>query len=657
MFLSTVAYDFEKNWQDRLKNQSKPTPERKDFIFLAVDVVNGDLSALEPEEISASVALQEMSVPYPWNRRVWAEAINRLGDAGVRMILIDIFFPGPSGDPEADEALAEALERHRDRVVISSQWTPIDERSMKYMDPYELLLRGEGQPRGFVNFWPDPVDDIFRIADYRLTPNEAGGTERHKDETVYESLSAVAARKMGVKDIPNRAMLRLAGWDQGGSIRAGQAYPPRSLHTIFAQREWEANYKNGKYFEGKAVMLGPANPIFNDEVTTSSGKVYGAQLHMQSLACLLERAFWREPPESWNWFAMVGMAGVAFLLSSSLRSPLAVLGLAVVVGVALVFGSAYAANASSVLFTGFSGLLGLGFVTISCEGTEFFFEQKERKQLHRQLSRSVSPDVAEAMVRAPEGYLDTARGGRRTVAILFSDVRNFTARSERMEPEALVEQLNAYFTKMVESVFECGGSIDKFIGDAVMASWGGLLDLSEAEMAKAALKSAGQMSLRLEELNKGWEEVGLEGFEVGIGIHIGDAVVGEIGSKERSDFTAIGDAVNVAARIEGMTKQLGVGLLVSGRASAAAGEGLYSVGMFRVKGREEPLEVCTTGKDSSGWEAAMEGLRRGDEAPMRELAGGSGEWAGPARFYVRWMEGLGGSVPAGWDGVVTLDSK
>ena len=99
--------------------------------------------------------------------------------------------------------------------------------------------------------------------------------------------------------------------------------------------------------------------------------------------------------------------------------------------------------------------------------------------------------------------------------------------------------------------------------------------------------------------------------------------------------------------------------MVSGRVAkaAGAGAGLCSVGFFRVKGREEPLEVWTVAKESSAWEKALEALRREDTAPMRELGEGAGEWAGPAKFYLRWLEREGGRVPEGWDGVVTLDSK
>ncbi|MDA0768409.1 MAG: adenylate/guanylate cyclase domain-containing protein [Verrucomicrobia bacterium] len=657
MFLSEVVRDFEKRWQDRLRTQLAPTQEREDFVFLGIDEASMTLSALEPEEIEESAVLSAMSQPYPWNRRVWAQTIKRLGDAGARLILIDVFSPGPSADTLADWELEEALTKYRDRIVLASQWSPVDQLAMQHLVPFKGFLGGGTNEYGFVNYAPDWRDDVFRSAQFGMTANEMSGGERLPGEEVVFSFAAVAGRALGVEPREDRALLRFAAREQDGVYQAAQAYPVRSLYTLFGEREWEANYEEGRFFKDKVVIVGPAAKLFHDELKTPSGMIFGAQMHLQALGCLLEDSFWYDAPGWLNWLGLLGMAGVAALLVMKVRSPLVVLGVSVGIAVLWVFGCAYAANASGVLFTGFSGLLGLGLVTVGCEGAEFFFEQKARKKLHRQLSRSVSPDVAEAMVRSPEGYLDAARGGRRTVAVLFSDVRNFTARSEQMEPEALVLQLNAYFSSMVGAVFATKGTIDKFIGDAVMASWGGLLDLSEEEMAESSLAAAEGMLQALDGLNRGWKEVGWEKFEVGIGIHIGEAVVGEIGSRERSDFTAIGDAVNVASRIEGMTKQLGVPLLVSGRVARAVEACLCLLGAFRVKGREEPLEVYTVvGEDLSPWEEALEALRGGGVGGMSALAQG-GAFAGPARFYLKWLEQRGGGVPKGWDGVVRLESK
>jgi adenylate cyclase len=267
------------------------------------------------------------------------------------------------------------------------------------------------------------------------------------------------------------------------------------------------------------------------------------------------------------------------------------------------------------------------------------------------------------MVKSPDGYLDSAKGGRRRIVVLFSDVRDFTARSERENPEALVTQLNEYLSRMVEIIFKHGGTLDKFIGDAIMATWGGLEDSQPAVMAKEALTAAGEMREELTRLNLKWEAEGREGFEAGIGMHIGVAVVGEVGSRARSDFTAIGDAVNLASRIEGITKMMQVPILVSGEIAALQSDrkGICSLGRFRVKGRNEPVEIAAAFVRDE--EAFLDGLARLDsgdlvsaEGVLLEVARGS-DLAGPAKFYLQQME-VWKRVPLDeWDGVVTLDSK
>ena len=679
LFLSSVTQDFEKSWQDQLRSRLSPTKERADLIFLGIDEESQSLSAVLDQEIEDSEALQAMLDPMPWSRRVWAEAVNRLGDAGARLIVFDVHFPGPLRtadgqdlDPEGDRLFAEAIAKHRDKVVLVSIWEGHEvgvgenqNERQRYVPPYDFFLRAGGEPvvTGFANFYTEEGDPIFRHADFTRTSNEVNGLEPHPDEPVYLSLAAACATKLGV-DVPAGGSLRFAGGKDElveGYI-ASAAYQPHSLYGIFAEGVWKANYKEGEYFKDKVVLIGAAERIQKDEILTPSGVIFGPQMHLQALGCLLEDSFWHESPSWLNWLALFVMAGIAALLVMGIRSPVLVLGLVVLIAVVWGFGCSYVADSTSVLFTGFSGLLGLVFVSVGCEGTEFFFEQKARKKLHRQLSRSVSRDVAEAMARAPEGYLDAARGGRRTVAILFSDVRNFTARSERMEPEALVEQLNAYFGAMVEAVFATGGTIDKFIGDAVMASWGGLIDRSEEEMAALSLEAAEGMEEALARLNVEWEAKGWEGFEVGIGIHIGEAVVGEIGSEERSDFTAIGDAVNVASRIEGMTKQLGVPLLVSGRVAKSAEADLVLLGALRVTGREEGLEIFTSaGEGAEAWKKGLAALRRGDVAGAREawamLKDSEDRLIGPVQFYEHWLTEQEGTVPTDWDGVVRLSVK
>lgn len=663
-FFSQAVWGLEELGRDRLSVMLTPTPERQDLVFLGIDEASLSVSGVRDEEIGGSEVLGMMKERFPWNRRVWAAVVDRLGEAGARVIVIDVLFTSPSDDPEADAAFAAAVARHRDKVVLGADWGMMSSGTSAYSTPVpELVWADEGEDTavGFVNFWPDARDGMIRKADYRITPNGVNMLERTPDEPIYDSLAAAVARKMGTV-VPDEAQrLRYAvGLVEGGRGISG-AYAPKSLYEIFVPALWEKNYGNGSALEGKIVMVGPAAPHFHDEHATPSGILFGAQLHLQALGCLLERGFWSEASPLLEWLALIGMGSLGVWLVMRVRNPLVVLTLALLVLVGYLFACWYGSNVSGVLFAGIPGLLAMGSVVIGGETAEYLVEQARRKQLHQQLRRSVSPDVADAMVRAPEGYFDAARGGRRVVAILFSDVRNFTTRSEEMEPEMLVRQLNEYFAAMVEAVFRAGGTIDKFIGDAVMAVWGGLEDRDDADLANSALDAAEAMLEALARLNARWAAEGVEGFEIGIGIHIGEAVVGEIGSMERSDFTAIGDAVNVASRIEGMTKALGLPLLMSGRVADGVGRGMCPVGNFRVKGRREGLPIYTrVGGQTASWEQAMEWVRAGEFARAAEVIDGvptDDPLAGVAAFYRAWIARWQADPPEGWTGVVTLESK
>jgi adenylate cyclase len=183
------------------------------------------------------------------------------------------------------------------------------------------------------------------------------------------------------------------------------------------------------------------------------------------------------------------------------------------------------------------------------------------------------------------------KGERVKAVVLFSDLRGFSTFSEGREPEDVVQRLNAYFEKMVTAVHQSGGVVDKFIGDAVMATFGALNPLDNP--AISAVRAAEAMRKGLAELNADWASHGLEPFENGVGLHFGEVVVGPIGSEARKDFTVIGDAVNTASRIEGLCKEKGAHVIVSDAVYQQLGEAerarFKPLGSSTVKGRQESM--------------------------------------------------------------------
>ena len=182
-------------------------------------------------------------------------------------------------------------------------------------------------------------------------------------------------------------------------------------------------------------------------------------------------------------------------------------------------------------------------------------------------------------------------GERKQVAVLFSDIRNFTAYSEKNEPEQIVHQLNDYFEQMVQCITAEGGTVDKFIGDAVMAVFGGLVDLESP--CDSALRAALAMRSSLSELNAVWSAGGIPAFDNGIGLHFGPVLQGTIGSSARKEFTIIGDTVNTSARLDSLSKEYEQSILCSadfaGRLSAELRDGLVELGRVPLRGRKTEL--------------------------------------------------------------------
>ncbi len=233
----------------------------------------------------------------------------------------------------------------------------------------------------------------------------------------------------------------------------------------------------------------------------------------------------------------------------------------------------------------------------------FARELRNQRHLREVFGRYVSEDVLQEILSAKEGF--RLGGELRSVTVVMSDIRNFTTISEQLSPEEVVEMLNSYFNLACRPILERGGVVDKFIGDAVMAVFGAPVsrDAPATQAVTAALEMA-EIAVEFKKWMAGrFPDRDIPEFDIGVGVHTGRVVTGNIGHEKRMDYTAIGDAVNVAARIESSTKTVGCRVLVSREALEAAGSGFETgkEAKLTVKGRKQPVEMIEVlGVDAEG---------------------------------------------------------
>ena len=535
------------------------------------------------------VRMEQEAGRWPWPRVVHAQLIEGLAAQKPRAIVFDIAFAEPDIFRQQDDAaFAETVAKYRNTyfpLLNSPTKNPVpiaqfaadlgigkqpdaDPKARAGLIP-PLILPREHWRAGLISFIPDD-DGVGR----RYLLREVIGGWR------VPSLPARVAADLGYA-VPDADDMVLAWRGLKGS------FPRVSYSDLYEDFNRSKRVRSRDEFTGKIVIIGTAATALQDLRVTPIDTVQpGAEILGTAIENLKNGRHMRYASPAWA--AAIAVLLIA-LLYVGFRAELdaRVLGGALAAASAALLWASYQAAGALLLAPVLTPLAAAWTFYAGGALAEYLQERQARRQAIAQFSRFVNPHVVKQLLE--RGGLEGA-GQTREVSVLFSDIRGFTTLSEAKAPAAVVALLNNYFSRQVDVVFRHGGSLDKFIGDCIMALWGAPLD--DAEHARHAVACALEMADTLQAFKRDLGAADAS-FDVGIGIHSGPAVVGLIGSDRRREYTAIGDTVNLASRIEGLTKDAKRRILVSRETMLACREAFDFVpaGSYKVKGRAQEVEL------------------------------------------------------------------
>jgi adenylate cyclase len=622
------------------------------------------LKNVPPRHVTIA-AIDEQSLArlgrWPWSRTTFAALAERLNQMGARVIAFDLFFPERES-PRADEQFARAIASTK-KVVLGTVFV---ERSdeIRHLGPAALAaakltiapqaiadVRSSGEaektfPMQEPHGWIVNILELQRSAAYvghiNVLPDKDGVVRRAPlvvrfDGRYFPAFDLQVARTFLEVEVP---ALEIAPYGIAG-IRLGGRYVPLDEDGRLLVRHRRsgsfatvsiADILDGRadpaLLRGRVVLIGnTAQGIGDVRVTPFGATLPGVEIRANIIESVLQGEVLQRP----EWMAVVDVAAMVAM------------GL-----VLIVLLPRFGVTGGSLLAAGvLGGYLLLALHLFQAEGwwlnlvyptflvallltsatfAHYFTTFSEKRYLKRAFQHYVPPAVVESLVADADRL--RLGGEKRELTVLFSDIRGFTTLSEALAPEDLVKLLNEYFTAMTEKVFAHRGSLDKYIGDAMMAVYGA--PIAEPQHAALACRTALDMVRALRSLQESLRERKLPAIDIGIGINTGPMVVGNMGSASRFNYTVVGDAVNLASRIEHLNKDYGTNILVSEYTFEQVKDEFpvsREVDRVRVRGRAQPVrlfELIPEGKHASldwlaDYHTAYAVMREGDTARAATL--------------------------------------
>ena len=619
-----------KTYDLRLSWTAHPENARKDIALVEID--ESSLRSLQPN-----------AGRWPWPRIVHAELVDYLARGPAKVIAYDIDFAeadtrvgfsfGGStiSGAESDKAMADSIKAAGSVILLADATFTGDAAGAAPLADAGYRLDVPGVTERKVVY--PPFDLIARSAaglGHNLFVLDPDGPIRHIVPFVRNSHHAIpslgmaaALRKSGIapdavrldgttlwvgdsamplewRDVGTSTGTESYLWGlidfRGPALLAdlkSHTYPTYSFFDLlYSQEQILAGQKpdiDPSVFKDKMVFVGTtASGLFDVfETPFSHGKMPGSQIHAAVADQILSRRFVRPASTLVRFLTVIAAGLVIGLAATTVPAGWATVGTVVYLSIAgavatWLFSGGYWLNVSQ-------PILASAFALFGGVGYQYFVEGREKRKMKKLFGQYVSKDVYDQLVSNPA--LARLGGQRREMTVLFSDIRGFTTVSEKGTPEEIVHTLNEYFTKMVEIVFRHKGTVDKFVGDMVMALFGAPLD--DPLNAEHAIDAALEMLDALHTLNLQWEAEGRPKLDIGIGINTGPMIAGNIGSDAIMSYTVIGDSVNLGSRLESLNKQYATRIIISEftKSRLTKAYDLKPLGDVVVKGKSKAVTI------------------------------------------------------------------
>jgi len=602
---------------------------------------------------------------WPFSRDVYADIIKDLYNRGAGLVVFNVLMPEKDRSGK-DSVLAETLKDYP--VILSNVGSDINKNQAK--NPGAVMI---GDPDGKVIEYPGIIANIPELENEAYgvgltsTLPEIDGVNRRiplvikSGEHLYPSIGLEVLRVLA-----QDPSFQIKFHDYGiEKLRIPQfgIIPTDNIGRVWI--DWQQKGISHSLtdlpdnFENSIVIVGTTASGISNPISTSVGEVWPHEVQTSIIATLfnqvnIQRPDWADGAEI---LVTIVLSLIILILS---RWTYVGLGTSVVLLGATIPATMYGYSHYKFLLDG-TLILGVGIlVMLHAYGVKFISEFRQKQQIKKQFGTYLSPALVEKLQKNPE--LLKLGGETRELSIMFTDVRGFTSISEHYgeNVQGLTQIMNRYMTAMTQKILDNNGTLDKYIGDAQMAFWNAPLD--DKDHAKHAVKTALEMLGDLDAFNREVAEEGVPPFGMGLGINSGSVVVGNMGSNQRFDYTCLGDAVNLASRLEGQSKTYGVKIILGPITAEQVKDEYNTVELdcIAVKGKKVGVKIFTIAEtpDIKGHKkylrAYYDGEWKAAKLIANELKTNNPELE---QYYTNMIERMNEGLPKDWDGTFRATSK